>query len=68
MQGGEVVTTDTSIGWCNHTLNLWWGCSEVHTGCANCYAKAWDRINGKGSWALNPFVWVIEFNRVEVPL
>lgn len=27
------------IEWCKHTLNLWWGCSEVHEGCTLCYAR-----------------------------
>lgn len=32
------------------------------------YAQLWDSINGKTHpWASNPFVWVIEFKRVEVP-
>jgi hypothetical protein len=29
------------------------------------YSVLWDEINGKGAWDLNPWVWVIEFKRVE---
>jgi hypothetical protein len=29
------------------------------------YAKQWIRDNGKGSWDANPWVWVVEFKRVE---
>jgi len=29
----------TKIEWSNHTANLWWGCTEIHEGCDNCYAR-----------------------------
>lgn len=31
------------------------------------YQSLWKRINGLGSWDLNPWVWVIKFERTEKP-
>ena len=37
----------TSIGWCDHTFNTWWGCFRVSPGCTHCYAATFDkRVHG----------------------
>jgi protein gp37 len=44
------VGKDTSISWCHHTFNLWWGCWKISPGCCNCYAATFDRrVHGKNT-------------------
>jgi protein gp37 len=40
----------TTIAWCHHTFNPWWGCFHVSPGCAHCYAEAWARRTGHPVW------------------
>lgn len=30
---------NSSIEWCHHTFNAWWGCQRVSPGCQHCYAE-----------------------------
>jgi protein gp37 len=52
---GELVAKNTSIEWCNHTKNLWWGCVEVSEECGakgscECYARSMSEWLGFKIW------------------
>lgn len=55
------MAQDSKIEWTDHTVNLWWGCSKVHTGCKNCYAEYQsDKMkrgmrDGSKLWGINSF-------------
>lgn len=44
------MSETTSITWCHHTFNPWWGCVEVSRGCTNCYARSWAKFTGNAVW------------------
>lgn len=44
------MSENTTIEWCDHTINFWHGCTKVSPGCANCYAEGLSRRFGKDIW------------------
>lgn len=40
------MALNSKIEWTHHTANLWWGCTNVHEGCDNCYAERWANKYG----------------------
>ena len=41
---------NSKIEWTKHTANLWIGCTEVHAGCDNCYARVLNNRWGNAYW------------------
>ncbi len=41
---------NSGIEWTHHTQNLWWGCTIVHAGCENCYARSESHRRGFSIW------------------
>lgn len=51
----------TAISWCDHTLNVWWGCQhapaepgaapdDISEECRRCYARSFDKRVGGEHW------------------
>ena len=41
------------------------GCADPQPDARDGFAWLWQSINGSGSWHANPWVWVVEFKRVQ---
>ncbi len=50
------MASNSTIEWCDHTFNPWWGCTKLETrdpagsACANCYAAGLARRYGHHVW------------------
>jgi hypothetical protein len=55
----EITHADAIAEGCNPHPNC------KHQSCCDDYMRLWESINGAGSWSENPWVWVIEFKRIQ---
>lgn len=67
----DISEADAIAEGCTKTHNgYYWGGHHKTVGrkqlasATGAYRDLWESINGTGSWDLNPWVWVVEFNRV----
>jgi protein gp37 len=44
------MAQNSKIEWTHHTKSLWWGCTEVHEGCNNCYARIFSNRFNQPLW------------------
>lgn len=51
--------------WAEGIEHAGWDC-ERYGSVVECYRDLWQSINGADSWDANPWVWVVEFQRIEV--
>lgn len=49
-KGIGIMGANSTIEWCDHTWNPWWGCIEVSDGCTRCYARTFAHRYGHQVW------------------
>lgn len=49
--------------WAEGIQNAGWDC-EKYGSVTECYRDLWESIHGTGSWATNPWVWVMEVKKI----
>ncbi len=62
-EGVEICGYDQLFG-CPYYKNYQGG-KPFYCGGKDSFKSLWESINGPASWSTNPFVWVVEFKRVE---
>jgi len=64
-EGIERLDYQGQTSWRDYSLNDEWAAiSPMLDSPIASYKTLWESLNGKGSWDLNPWVWVIEFKKV----
>lgn len=61
----EIGEEDALAEGCNGDCPVGHIPSHKKSPCVYHYAQLWESINGPGSWDANPWVWVIQFMRVQ---
>lgn len=62
----EGVQSNYPCGGCGARWKPCIGCRHSFSNAAvDQYRILWESVNGSGSWDINPWVWVIEFKRIE---
>lgn len=59
----EGIDLDPGEGGVFWVRGLGFGCAADTA--AGSFCRLWESINGDGSWTANPWVWVVEFRRLE---
>ena len=71
-QAEGIFFTDYGIGrWQQQNPGWMWDKTTSHSQClispVHAFGNLWNHVNGDDAWAANPWVWVVEFRRIQSP-